>query len=326
MKSKSVALALAAVAVMAGSARAQERIDERRSTSPTGTVEVHNLAGSVRVTAWNRNEVAVSGTLGQNAERVDVTNEGSRVVVRVVQGRGRNTRGTVLEVRVPERKDLRVNTTSAAVSVNGVGGEVEVHSVSGGIEVRGGPREVTTQSRSGDVTLEVDTRRVDAGSVSGDISVGGRVSEGVSAASVSGEVRVTAPTGQVRASSVSGGVTVASMTGRAEVSSVSGDVRVTGRRLSGSFGTVSGVVVLSGDLERNGSIAINTHSGDVELRIGSGASAEVDVTTFSGGIDVQLSNARVTRSSRRNQRIVIGGGDARVNVHTFSGDVKLTGR
>jgi DUF4097 and DUF4098 domain-containing protein YvlB len=158
------------------------------------------------------------------------------------------------------------------------------------------------------------------------VNVGGAVRDRVQAGAVSGSVRVTGTAGEVHASSVSGGVTVASVQGRAEVSSVSGDISVTGRRLSGSFQTVSGEVRVSGDLARDGTTEVSTHSGDVELRIGAGASAEVEFTTFNGDAITQVPGARVTRQGRREQRIVIGRGEARVSVNTFSGDLKLTGR
>ncbi|HEU0054566.1 MAG TPA: DUF4097 family beta strand repeat-containing protein, partial [Longimicrobium sp.] len=293
---------------------------------PTGTVEVHNVAGSVRVEGWSRNEVSVTGTLGRGAERVEVEGSGSRTVVRVVLRRSSNSGGTDIVVRVPERKSVEVHTVSADVTASGVEGAVSAESVSGEVRVSGRPRSVEVQTRSGTAVVDATTDRVEAQTVSGDLTVTGTVRERVDAEGVSGDVRVTAATGDVHAASVSGNVVVTSMQGRAEVSSVSGDVSVSGRRLSGSFQTVSGTVIVSGDLARDGATEINTHSGSVELRVGSGSSAEIDFTTFSGDVVSQLSGARVTRQSRREQRIVVGRGEARVTVSTFSGDLKLTGR
>ncbi len=55
-----VVMALTAVALPA---IAQQKLDEKRPASKDGVVEVHNVAGSVRVTGWDRDEVAVAGTL-----------------------------------------------------------------------------------------------------------------------------------------------------------------------------------------------------------------------------------------------------------------------
>jgi DUF4097 and DUF4098 domain-containing protein YvlB len=116
------------------------------------------------------------------------------------------------------------------------------------------------------------------------------------------------------------------MRGRAEVHSVSGGIHVTGHELSGEFQTVSGDVVLAGDLARGADVQVNTHSGDVVLQLDRGASAEVEAGSFMGDIMSDYPGARVTRESQHKARIVVGSGDARVQVRSFSGDVKLAPR
>jgi DUF4097 and DUF4098 domain-containing protein YvlB len=130
----------------------------------------------------------------------------------------------------------------------------------------------------------------------------------------------------VEASSVSGSVTVRSMRGRAELNSVSGDLRVSGRELSGSLQTVSGNIGVAGDLERDGTLELTSHSGDVSLQLAPGASLRLVAGTFSGGVEADYPGARVTRVSRREARIEVGSGSTRVEVHTFSGNVKLSPR
>jgi len=327
MRMKIVAPAVAVLLLAAGSAGAQQRVDQRKATGATGVVEIHNVAGSVRVVGWNRNEVHVTGELGRGTDRLDLADEGGRLVVRVVlPRRGRDSRGSDIEVRVPARKTVNVHTVSADIDVREVAGTVEARAVSGQVAVRGRPREVIVQSRSGGVVFDGQTEHVNAQSVSGDVRVGGTVREMVEASAVSGNVAVTAAANGVRANSVSGNVEVGSASGRAEVGTVSGDLRLTGRRLHGAFQTVSGNIFVSGDLARDGTTTFNTHSGDVELRVSSGTSAAVDVTTFSGDIVNDVSGAKVTRSTRREQRFTVGRGEARVSLRTFSGDVKMMDR
>ena len=327
MRIKIAAPALAAVLLAAGSAGAQERVDVRRATGATGGVEVQNMAGSVRGGGWGRTAVHVPGPRGGGTEGVAVTESGGRLVVRVATPRsGRNNRGSEIEVRVPARKTVNVRSVSADVGVREITGAVEAHSVSGNVTVGGRPREVTAQSRSGNVEFDGQTEHLKAGSVSGNVQVGGTVRDEVEASSVSGNVTVTAAANGVRATSVSGNVEVGSASGRAEVNSVSGDLRVTGRRLHGSFQTVSGNIFVSGDLARDGTTTFNTHSGDVELRIPTGSSAAVDVNTFSGDIAVDVTGARITRSSRREMRFTVGRSEARVSLRTFSGNAKVIDR
>jgi hypothetical protein len=317
----------ALAALITAPACAQQRVDERRPTAASGTVDVTLLSGSVRVVAWGRNEVQVTGELGRGADRLEIRSEGDRTYVQVVVPRGtRNLGSSDLEVRIPARKSLVVRTTSADAEVQGILGGANVTTVSGDVRVAGRPASVDVTTRSGEAWVDVATSRVRVLSVSGDVEVRGEVRAEVEAQTVSGEISVPARAGSLRAQSVSGSVTAPSVGGRAEVQTVSGDISVQGARLRGSFGSVSGGVLVSGTLERGGTTTLNSHSGDVELRLARGSGAEVEFTTFSGDMELAISGARVTRTSQREREVLVGQGGARVEVRTFSGSVKLADR
>ncbi|HEX6746827.1 MAG TPA: DUF4097 family beta strand repeat-containing protein [Longimicrobium sp.] len=328
MRVGTLALTAALVAAGAGTARAQQQVNATRSTGSTGRVEIHNPSGSIHVIGWGQNQVQVTGTLGSSSERLVLEDDDAGLEVRVQRpgGHGSN-RGGSLTIRVPRRKDVEIVSMSGSVTVEGMDGTVEATSHSGGVRVSGGrSRTIMATSRSGSVDVDADAERVEATSLSGSVTVAGTVRDRVEATSLSGGVRITAQAGQVEAGSTSGTVEIASMRGRAEVHSVSGDVRVTGRGLSGSFQTVSGSVILTGDLDRDADLELNSHSGNVVLQLSSGASADIDAGTFSGSIDVDYPGARVERESRRSARIRLGSGDATVKMQTFSGSVKLVRR
>lgn len=327
MNAKAWAFAAVALATLTTAAGAQQRVDERMRTSSRGPVEIVNVSGSVRVVGWDRDEIAVSGTTGRGTERVQLTEEGGRAVVRVVlPRRGRNVGGSDLEIRVPERRDLLVRTTSADATVGGVEGAVEVRSVSGEVRVDGRPRSVTAQSRSGEVALQVTSERAVVETTSGEIRVRGTLRRALEARSVSGDITLAAMTPEARVETVSGEIRLDGVAGRTDAKTVSGDVVVGGRRLQGEFRSVSGDIRLHGDLDASGTTTVNTHSGDVVLDMGGTRSADVSVSTFSGEVDNGLTNARVTRSGEREWRLRTGRGGARVTVRTFSGDVRLTDR
>jgi hypothetical protein len=58
---------LVTLLLAAGHAIAETPISESRSVSATARIEVSNVKGSVTVTGWDRNEVGISGTLGDGA-------------------------------------------------------------------------------------------------------------------------------------------------------------------------------------------------------------------------------------------------------------------
>src|SRR5215217_7968430 len=82
---------IAAAALLAAGATgaAAQQVNESRSTGPTGSVEVRTVAGRVRVVAWTRNQVQVTGQLGGGGERLVMEEEGGTVVVRVEVPGGR---------------------------------------------------------------------------------------------------------------------------------------------------------------------------------------------------------------------------------------------
>jgi DUF4097 and DUF4098 domain-containing protein YvlB len=204
-----------------------------------------------------------------------------------------------LEVAVPVGARVTANTVSGAVSVRAVRGEIEARSVSGDVDVEGAVRRLR-------------------------------------AASVSGDVRVTRVEGDVRVESVSGDATIDDVAGEIDAQTVSGEIDVRRARTARVRAqTVSGEVTYDGTLARDGRYDFTTHSGEVRIVVPADAGATLSMRSFSGSID---SDAPLTLQSgdrmrdddddRRGPRTrraeyTLGGGGARVNVETFSGDIQL---
>lgn len=290
------------IAVPASEAHAQRAIDETRSLSRDGAVEVENLAGSVTVRGWDRDEVRVTGTLGRNVEAVDVDGGGSRVSIRVRHPRRSGSwrsGGTELEIRMPAGARLRVETVSANVDVEGVDGRLDLESVSGEVDIRGAGGAVRAESVSGTVQFEGTSRDLILEAVSGDVIVVG----------VDGAV--------VRAGSVSGDVDIRGGTFR-----------------EGRFETVSGSVAFRGELARGGRFQFESHSGRVLLELTGAVNATFDLETFSGDIrgTVEGENVadHVERTSRwtpgKEGRLRVGDGSASVEASSFSGSVEIRHR
>lgn len=329
---KSTAAVLIAVAALATPAGAQQRVDEAFPADDRGTVEIVNVAGSITVTGWDRNEIRVTGTLGRGTERLELNRDRQTSQIRVVLPRNaRNVRGSDLEIRVPSGKQVVVRTVSADIGVSGVRGQVDTRSTSGDIVVQGQPAEVRAGSTSGDVEVDVNTGgRVAAQSTSGNVQVSGTVRQSVNVESVSGDVLVTASTPEVRAESVSGQLRLSGVSGRVSASTVSGDAIVSGDRINyGSFETVSGNLRYAGGVASGGALDLQSHSGDVELVLPANVSADFEADTFSGEILSDF-GGEVQRTSRygpgREMRLVTGRDGGRVRIQTFSGTVKLRRR
>jgi DUF4097 and DUF4098 domain-containing protein YvlB len=279
-----------AVAAAALPAVAQQRVDETKPAAKDGTVEVHNVAGSVRVTGWDQDQVAVSGTLGRGTERLEFTSGDRRTVVRVVLPHSaHHVDGSDLEIRVPRGSTLEVSTVSADVSVDKVGGEMDLEAVSGQITVAGEPKRF-------------------------------------SARSVSGDVEITAANAPGRAKSVSGGVKLNGVTGDVEAGSVSGDITVKGGDVSRvDLETTSGDIRLDAGLAKDARVNAKTVSGTVELTLPAATAADFDVTTFSGNITNDFGPAakRTSEYGPGKELSFATGAGGRITAKSFSGNVHL---
>jgi DUF4097 and DUF4098 domain-containing protein YvlB len=286
-----VAIALACAAL--APAWAATPIDQVRALDPRGRVEIDNLKGRVEVRAWDRQEVRVTGSLGDGVEKLVIDGDRDELRIEVkYPNRSRNTEPTMLVVQVPLQAELEIETVSADIDVHGVAPrELSLQSVSGDIVANGAPRRASVESVSGDVNLTFNSSEVEASTVSGDLVVAGR------------------------------------LTGEASVETVSGDLRFDsrGERLRKfSAGSVSGNIAARLALAEAGEIRMESVSGDLGLDLPKDLSAEVSGESFSG--DLSAPGAKIQREdfgpgSSFHQRY--GDGKGEIRLETFSGDARL---
>ena len=294
---KNLISVVAVLAVSSGMALAEESIDRTIAVDPNVIVEIDNVAGSIRVSGWDRNEVHITGSMGDDVESVDISEGPGRVTIEVdvPDGRGRRWRGSNdievrLEVQMPSGGELEASGVSAGIRVEGVHGRLELDSVSGSVEARSDSEEIDAESVSGSVRIYGSgSTRVDAESVSGSVVVEGAAEE-VSVSTVSGRI-------EVEASEVS----------RCDLESVSGSI---------SF---------DGAIAPNARFEVSSHSGNITLTLPSSTSADFDLSTFSGEVEsdfeMQIRSGRFTPG--KDMRFTTGAGGARVRIETFSGNVRL---
>ena len=312
-------LAAAAVALLGGEAAAQRQVNARQDAAPTGTVEIAIGNGSLRVVGWGRNEVQVTGTLSRDGDRVVLDGSGRTTEVRV-QGRGRGG-GATLEVRVPAGSSIEVVTGTAPITVTGVTGAVETVSQGGTTTIQGRPRTIEATTAHGGITVDATPDRVALTSMAGPVRVAGTVRQRAEISAMAGSVEVTGSVGEAEIHALNGAIRVANVTGgRVEINSVSGSVNVAGTRLRGNVQSVSGAVTVSGTL--GGALNVESHAGSVEVRLPASTGAEVQVTTWNGGVD---SAWRLARDGRE-WRGTLGRGGPNLSITTFSGSVKLIRR
>jgi hypothetical protein len=227
-------------------------VDEHRPASPQGSVEIDNVAGLIDVQGWDKSEVAVTGTIGRDVERVDVTGDGNRISVRVVLPNGRHwgmhDGEAHLVIRVPSNSSISASMVSSDFKISAVRGALDLRSVSGEISGEGG----------GDVR---------ANNVSGEIHLTANAAKRIEVKDISGDINITAGNADIEATTVSGDAKLTLATvGRARLKSVSGSITAS--------------LAAAPDVQIDG----ETISGNIKLRFAGEPSADFDVQTLSGDI------------------------------------------
>lgn len=268
-------------------------IDRTVPAEPQGEVLISNVSGSVDVRGWDRNEVKVTGDIGDDVERVDVSTTGGRTVIKVVLPHGgSNDSEATLEIQVPRMSSVEVSAVSADVSSRGVLGTQRIKTV------------------SGEINADVAGDNSEVRSVSGDISAHGA---GKPVA--------------LRVSSVSGSINLSNAAGKLDAVTVSGDARLQLGEVSEVRGrTTSGTFELRGQLAVDGRVDVEAVSGDISLRLTSAGGYSTEIESFSGDITGCLATSveRVSKYGPGTQlmiRTVESG--ARVRAKTLSGDIEV---
>ena len=291
MKVKAVlTLSVAAVLGLLPCAQAQQKVEARRSAAADALVEIENPAGSITVTGWDKGEVVVTGDLGAGASGLDFTGSGSRI--RIGVDTERNPHGVIssLEIHVPRRSRLQIESFAGSIVVAEAGGTVS------------------------------------AETVNGSITIGGQAKE-ISAETVNGSVQIAGASTRTRAESVNGSVTIRGASGELDASTVNGRLEIVGGSFDRAhLETVSGGLSFEGSLAADATQEAETVSGSVTLVLPANVAADFSISTFSGGIENAL-GPPATRvgehTTERELEFSTGGGGASVSVHTLSGGVTV---
>lgn len=281
--------ALAVTMLAASTLHAQNKVDRGLPLDPTGAVRVYSLVGSVRITGWNRDSVAVRGVIGKGNS---LHMGGGRVGMKMfIEGADeRNPAPANIEVMVPVRAKVWVKTATASIDVSGVTGSLDLYVVGGDITVKGNPADVNAEA-------------------------------------IDGSIAIIGSPAWVRAKSASGNVTINGVISDVTCSTVSGKIEVSGRAFEkAKFESVTGAISFRGTFERGGLVNFDTHSGSVDIGVPAGSPADFEVVSIAGSIKNGLTSSRpVPGKYGRGAELTTssGPGGTRVVIRSFKGPVTL---
>src|SRR5687768_2968366 len=273
----------------------QQKVDIHRAAVPTVSVRLGGALSNVRVIGWDRDSIALVGSLGAGS-RIDggalsPTGPVKGMKFFVEANDERALSGNKLELYVPKQARVWVKAGSAEIEATGVTGGLDLNIVGGSVRVNARPRELLVESMDGSVTIVGVADYARLKTATGDITVQGGAGD-LLATTISGAVRVSDGTVE-----------------------------------RGRIETVTGAIFFAADFSRGGEARLDTHSGAIELRLARGAPVEVDAATVTGAIENGWTRARpIAGREGRGMELGISSGmsAARVSVRSFKGNVRLT--
>ena len=228
------------VLAVATAAHAQQAVNRGWALNAEGAVKVYGDAGSIRIVGWDRDSVAVSGTVaGAGKFFGGGDRNGVKMGIETTSGL---SKPSDLVLHVPARSRVWVRSAASNVDVSSFSGSLDVSTVGGTVHIQSTPSELRAESMNGTLDITASPSYLRLKSATGAIMWNGS-SDDVGITTVSGRVVVSA--GTVR---------------RARVESIDGDIK-----FGGAFTPKS-------------ALAIDTHSGNVTLAVNKGSTIALDVS------------------------------------------------
>jgi hypothetical protein len=201
--------------------------------------------------------------------------------------------------------------------------EVTVNVVSGSQTIRNVRGPVTAQGASGSIIVEGVERDTQLATVSGSVQAD-RVGDDVRASSASGSVTINNAKGDVRANTLSGAIRIQKPAGRVDADDASGSIEIYDATGDVKAHDVSGGITVQGDPGEHGYWDLKTVSGKVQLHVPGNSSFRFAAEAISGEIRADIPIV-IEEQGKHSLRAHIGNGGGRVEVHTVSGEIHVSG-
>jgi len=278
-------------------------------TNASGDVDITGSAdGKVHV----RGEVRASGFGFDNPQkRLDDTlanppieQRGDTIRIGKEMSRIRNV-SIAYTIQVPRDTEVSATVASGAQTIRGVRGPVKVQAASGAIRVEKIERDVQLTTASGSVS---------ASDIGNDVRV----------SSASGSVTVSNTRGDVRVNALSGVIRVSNPGGRVEADNASGEVEIQGAAKDVKSHAASGGVSVQGNPGADSYWELKTVSGAVQLGVPASANLHLSAEAVSGEIRTDIPIV-IEEQGKHSLRAHMGSGGGRLDVHTVSGEIRVSG-
>src|SRR5256884_223465 len=182
---------------------------------------------------------------------------------------------------------------------------------------------VKAQAASGAIRVEKIERNTQLTTLSGTVSATD-IGNDVRVSSASGSVTVSNTRGDVRVNALSGDIRISHPGGRIEADTASGEVEIQGAASDVQARAASGRVSVQGNPGADSYWELRTVSGTVQLGVPASANLHLSAEAVSGEIRTDIPIV-IEEQGKHSLRAHMGSGGGRVDVHTVTGEIRMTG-
>ena len=255
--------------------------------------------GSLDINGWSGDTVAVTAHVGgRDAAETDLsfneTPAGLAIISRYTGPRRRNYSSDVrLEIKVPARFDLMLDTMGGDIRIAGVEGDIRGKTMGGKLDLNGLKGTLHLTTMGGGITLKQSNVNGKVSTMGGEVLLED-VTGDVKGTSMGGKVtykNVTNPLGQttgeeVKITSMGGEISVDDAPAGADVTTMGGDIEIRSAAKYVKAKTMGGDIRLD---SVDGGVRATTMGGDVNVKmVGNPEEGQRDVTITSMGGDIVL--------------------------------------
>jgi len=281
-------------------------------------LEITNASGDVDITGSADGKVHVRGDVRASGfgfdnpqKRLDDTvanppieQTGDTIRIGKEMSRMRNV-SIAYAIQVPRDTEVSATVASGAQTIRGVRGPVKVQAASGSIRVEKIERYTQLTTASGTIS---------ATDVGNDLRI----------SSASGSVTVSKVRGDVDVTAISGVIHISNPGGRVEAGTASGDVDIQGATHDVKAHAASGRVSVQGNPGAENYWELKTASGGVQLAVPGSANLHISAEAVSGEIRSDIPIV-IEEQGKHSLRAHMGSGGGRADIHTVSGEIRITG-
>jgi len=276
---------------------AQNKIKRDIDTKPGKTLDLElTTGGSIEVKGWDKNVVSIVAHIRGNEEDyyIDVAERSSGIKVEVsYEGRGRHNGGVSVEVKVPNKYNLKLETMGGDIMLTDIEGTFSGETMGGEIELYHLKGEVNLTTMGGEIKVEDCDLDGQVKTMGGEVSLRDVIGD-LDASTMGGEVSYRNvkrrdqrdDAREVKISTMGGEIEVDDAPGGADVSTMGGEIRIRSARKYVKAKTMGGEIKID---EIDGGVKATTMGGDVQVNmVGDPDEYDRDVVLSSMGGDIIL--------------------------------------